>query len=79
MSLLWSPKKGGSGTKQAGGRNCDRVDGERVAIVEADPQGTLSKWKERCGHPYRRFVRVADPAEREGALVSLEAQRVPRS
>jgi chromosome partitioning protein len=51
-------------------------NGERVAIVEADPQGTISKWKKRGGHPYPRVVRVADPAEIEGALVSLEAEGI---
>lgn len=51
-------------------------NGERVAIVEADPQGTISKWKERRGHPDPRVVRVADSAEIEGALVSLEAEGV---
>ncbi|MFK4537973.1 chromosome partitioning protein [Bradyrhizobium ottawaense] len=64
--------------EHAGGRNCSRSagNGERVAIVEADPQGTISKWKERRGHPDPRVVRVADPAEIEGALVSLEAEGI---
>jgi chromosome partitioning protein len=51
-------------------------NGERVAIVEADPQGTISKWKERRGHPDPRVVRVADSAEIERALVSLEAEGI---
>ncbi|MFK4534963.1 chromosome partitioning protein [Bradyrhizobium ottawaense] len=51
-------------------------NGKRVAIVEADPQGTISKWKERRGHPDPRVVRVADSAEIEGALVSLEAEGI---
>ncbi|WFU54745.1 ParA family protein [Bradyrhizobium pachyrhizi] len=49
-------------------------NGERVAIVEADAQGTISKWKERRGHPYPRVVRISDPAEIERALVGLEAE-----
>ncbi|PYL43153.1 MAG: chromosome partitioning protein ParA, partial [Verrucomicrobia bacterium] len=44
------------------------------AFVEADPQGTISKWKERRGDPYPRVVRVADSAEIEGALSRLEAE-----
>jgi chromosome partitioning protein len=46
---------------------------ERVAFVEADPQGTISKWKERRDNPYPRVDRVADPAEIERALSHLEA------
>jgi chromosome partitioning protein len=51
-------------------------DGERVAFVEADPQVTVSEWKERRGNPCPRVVRVADPAEIEGALVRLEAEGI---
>src|SRR5439155_5191152 len=51
-------------------------NGERVAFVEADPQGTISKWKERRGNPYPRVVRVADPAEIEAALPRLEAEGI---
>jgi chromosome partitioning protein len=67
-------QKGGSGksTLAVGIAVAAMENGERVAIVEADPQGTISKWKERRGHPYPRVVRVADPAEIAGALVSLE-------
>jgi chromosome partitioning protein len=49
---------------------------ERVAFVEADPQVTVSEWKERRGNPCPRVVRVADPAEIEGALVRLEAEGI---
>jgi chromosome partitioning protein len=67
-------QKGGSGksTLAVGIAVAAMENGERVAIVEADPQGTISKRKERRGHPYPRVVRVADPAEIAGALVSLE-------
>jgi hypothetical protein len=66
------PQKGGSGksTLAVGIAVAAMGNGERVAIVEADPQGTTSKWIERRGHPYPRVVRVADPAEIEGPLVS---------
>src|SRR3954449_4755385 len=69
-------QKGGSGksTLAVGIAVAAMGNGERVAIVEADPQGTISKWIERRGHPCPRVVRVADPAEIEGALVSLEAE-----
>src|SRR5881392_4323915 len=63
-------QKGGSGksTLAVGLAVAAMENGERVAFVEADPQGTISKWKERRGEPYPRVVRVADPAEIEGAL-----------
>src|SRR5437762_10960342 len=61
-------QKGGSGksTLAVGLAVAAMENGERVAFVEADPQGTISKWKERRGEPYPRVVRVADPAEIEG-------------
>ncbi|WP_245318267.1 AAA family ATPase [Bradyrhizobium sp. DOA1] len=71
-------QKGGSGksTLAVGIAVAAMPNGERVAIVEADPQGTIAKWKERRGHPYPRIVEVCDPAEMEGALASLEAERI---
>src|ERR1700693_5729629 len=61
-------QKGGSGksTLAVGLAVAAMENGERVAFVEADPQGTISKWKERRGNPYPRVVRVADSAEIEG-------------
>ena len=69
-------QKGGSGksTLAVGLAVAAMENGERVAFVEADPQGTISKWKERRGNPYPRVVRVADSAEIEGALSRLEAE-----
>lgn len=71
-------QKGGSGksTLAVGIAVAAVGNGERVAIVDADPQGTISKWIERRGHPHPRVVRVADPAEIERALVSLEAEGI---
>ncbi|MDD1523400.1 MULTISPECIES: nucleotide-binding protein [Bradyrhizobium] len=71
-------QKGGSGksTLAVGIAVAAAGNGERVAIVDADLQGTISKWVERRGHPHPRVVRVADPAEIEGALVSLEAEGI---
>ena len=71
-------QKGGSGksTLAVGIAVAAIGNGERVAVVEADPKGTISKWIERRGHPYPRVVRVADPAEIERALVSLEAEGI---
>src|SRR5206468_9936339 len=57
-------QKGGSGksTLAVGLAVAAMENGERVAFVEADPQGTISKWKERRENPYPRVDRVADPA-----------------
>jgi chromosome partitioning protein len=71
-------QKGGSGksTLAVGLAVAALENGERVAFVEADPQGTISKWKERRGNAYPSVVRVADPAELEGALFRLQAQGI---
>src|ERR1700756_4243421 len=71
-------QKGGSGksTLAVGLAVAAMENGERVAFVEADPQGTISKWKERRGKPYPHVVRVADPAEIEGVLSRLEAEGI---
>jgi chromosome partitioning protein len=50
--------------------------GERVALVEADAQGTISKWKERRENPYPRVECVADPAEIEPVISRLKAEGV---
>ena len=46
-------QKGGSGksTLAVGLAVAAMENGERVAFVEADPQGTISKWKERRDNP----------------------------
>ena len=46
--LALATQKGGSGKSTlAVGIAVEAMgNGERVAIVEADPQGTISKWKE---------------------------------
>jgi Mrp family chromosome partitioning ATPase len=46
-------QKGGSGksTLAVGLAVAAMENGERVAFVEADPQGTISKWKEQRGTP----------------------------
>ena len=56
-------QKGGSGksTLAVGLAVAAMENGERVAFVEADPQGTISKWKARRDNPYPRVVRVAGP------------------
>lgn len=69
-------QKGGSGksTLAVGLAVAAMARGERVAIVEADTQGTISKWKERRANPLPRVERVADPAEIEAIISRLQAE-----
>jgi len=49
---------------------------ERVALIEADAQGTISKWKGRRENPYPRVECVADPAGIEPVISRLQAEGV---
>ncbi|TQF34613.1 AAA family ATPase [Bradyrhizobium sp. UNPA324] len=71
-------QKGGSGksTLAVGLAVAAMAGGERVALVEADMQGTISKWKERRENPHPRVERVADPAEIEAIISRLRAEGV---
>ena len=71
-------QKGGSGksTLSVGLAVAAMQRGERVALVEADAQGTISKWKERRTAPYPRVDCVADPAEVEPVISRLRAEGV---
>ncbi|WP_025037484.1 ParA family protein [Bradyrhizobium sp. DOA9] len=68
-------QKGGSGksTLAAGLSVAALRQAERVALIEADAQGTISKWKERRESRYPVVNCVADPAEVEPVLARLEA------
>jgi chromosome partitioning protein len=71
-------QKGGSGksTLAVGLAVAAMEDAERVAFVEADPQGTVSKWKERREFFYPRVERVSDPVAMERALARLESEGI---
>jgi chromosome partitioning protein len=71
-------QKGGCGksTLSVGLAVAAMADGERVALIEADAQGTLSKWKERRDSPYPRVVSVTEPADVERAISRLQADGV---
>ena len=71
-------QKGGSGksTLAVGLAVAAMANGEPVALLEADPQGTIGRWKERRGTSYPRVDRVTDPAYIEPALARLEAEGV---
>lgn len=68
-------QKGGSGksTLAAGLAVAAMKHAERVALVEADAQGTISKWKERRESRYPLVDCIADPDEIEPLLARLEA------
>jgi len=71
-------QKGGSGksTLAIGLAVAAMENGERVAFLDADPQGTISKWKERRGNPYPRVDRIVDPADIKRALSQLAAEGI---
>ena len=71
-------QKGGSGksTLAVGLAVAAMENGKHVAFLDADPQGTISKWKQRRQNPYPRVDGVADPAELEPALSRLEAEGI---
>jgi len=71
-------QKGGSGksTLAVGLAVAAMANGEGVALVEADPQGTIWRWKERRGETYPRVERMADPAHLEPMLARLKAEGI---
>jgi chromosome partitioning protein len=71
-------QKGGSGksTLAVGLAVAAMASGERVALVEADQQGTIAKWKERRAGSYPRVERIALPGDIDHALSRLEAEGV---
>ena len=71
-------QKGGSGksTLAVGLAVAAMANGERVALVDADPQGTISRWKERRADIYPRVDRLTDPTYIESVLARLEAEGI---
>lgn len=71
-------QKGGSGksTLSVGLAVAAMQRGERVALIEADAQGTISKWNERRAGAYPCVDCVADPGEIEPVIARLKAQGV---
>jgi len=71
-------QKGGSGksTLSVGLAVAAMQRAERVALIEADAQGTISKWKGRRENPYPRVECVADPAGIEPVISRLQAEGV---
>lgn len=71
-------QKGGSGksTLAVGLAVAAMEREERVALIEADAQGTISKWKQRRENSFPRVECVADPAEIEPVLSRLQAEGI---
>ncbi|SFJ87536.1 ParA family protein [Bradyrhizobium sp. Gha] len=71
-------QKGGSGksTLSVGLAMAAMQRSERVALIEADAQGTISKWRERRENPYPRVERVADPADIELVISRLQGDGI---
>jgi chromosome partitioning protein len=46
-------------------------DGQRVGMIETDPQGTVSKWGRRRTYREPRIARVSTSIEIERALLFL--------
>lgn len=69
-------QKGGSGksTLAVGLAVAAMEREERVALIEADAQGTILRWKERRENSLPRVESVADPAEIEPVLSRLQAE-----
>src|SRR5438093_13358540 len=71
-------QKGGSGksTLTVGLAVAAMEDANRVAVIDADSQGTVSSWRRRRTNPYPRVDRVADRVEIERAIPRLRAEGV---
>jgi chromosome partitioning protein len=69
-------QKGGSGksTLAIGLAVAAMEEGQQVAVIEADSQGTVSKWKERRANPYPCVDRVVDRAGIEQSLYRLKGE-----
>jgi MinD-like ATPase involved in chromosome partitioning or flagellar assembly len=69
-------QKGGSGksTLAVGLAVAAMRDGGRVALIEADAQGTISKWQERRESVYPRVERVTAPDDIDAAVARLTAE-----
>jgi chromosome partitioning protein len=74
-TVAFAMQKGGSGksTLALGFAVAALEDGERVAILETDPQGTVANWGLRRAKPEPAVARITCAFELERALRSLAA------
>jgi len=73
-TVVVGTQKGGSGksTLATGLAVAAMETGQRVGIIETDPQGTVSKWGRRRTNPEPRLARVSTTIEIERALQFLK-------
>src|SRR6266567_7597200 len=76
LALVTQKGGSGKGTLSVGLAVAAMQRAERVALIEADAQGTISKWKGRRENPYPRVECVADPAGIEPVISRLQAEGV---
>jgi chromosome partitioning protein len=72
-TVVVGTQKGGSGksTLATGLAVAALEDGQRVGLIETDPQGTVSKWGRRRTEPGPRIARVSTSIELKRALQFL--------
>jgi chromosome partitioning protein len=72
-TIVFATQKGGSGksTLAIGLAVAAMQDGERVSILETDPQGTVSNWALRRGKPGPGIIRIAYANQLERSLRTL--------
>jgi len=72
--IVIATQKGGSGksTLAVGLAIAAMGDGHRVALVDTDPQGTVSNWGRRRAVPEPQIYRVSGGTELERALLGLK-------
>jgi chromosome partitioning protein len=75
-TIAFATQKGGSGksTLAIGLAIAAAADGERVAILETDPQGTIANWGLRRASPEPSIVRIAYAFQVERSQQSLAAE-----
>jgi chromosome partitioning protein len=73
-SIVLATQKGGSGksTLAIGLAVAAMEEGQRVGMIEADPQGTLASWGRRRSNPRPCIERVASGAEIERVIRNLQ-------
>ncbi len=75
-TIAFATQKGGSGKSTlAIGLGVAAVqDGERVAMLDTDPQGTIANWDLRRANPEPSIIRIAYAFQVERSLRSLAAE-----
>ena len=73
-AIVFASQKGGTGksTLAIGLAVVAMEDGERVSILETDPQGTISYWRSRRSNPEPAVERITNPFRLESALRDLK-------